>query len=76
MTPYTKICTDKEEKKIGGRGQDIHVTFINLCILSSSSLSKNTIHNTVTLHVTVCGCETWSLTLREECTYVMGDREQ
>jgi hypothetical protein len=68
VTPYTKICTDEEKKKKlggGGGGQDIHVTFINLCILSSCSLSKNTTHNTVTLPVAVCGCETWSLTLRE-----------
>jgi len=38
-------------------------------ILSSSLLSKNLkskIHRTVTLRVVLYGCETWSLTLREE----------
>jgi len=37
--------------------------------LSSSLLSKNIkikIHRTITLHVVSYGCETWSLTLREE----------
>jgi len=38
-------------------------------ILSSGLLSKNTkikIYRTVILHVVLYGCETWSLTLREE----------
>jgi len=38
-------------------------------LLSSSLLSKNikiTIYKTVILPVVLCGCETWSLTLREE----------
>ena len=38
-------------------------------LLSSSLLSKNSkikIYRTVILHVVLCGCETWSLTLREE----------
>ena len=38
-------------------------------ILSSSLLPKNTkikIHRTIILHVVLYGCETWSLTLREE----------
>ena len=33
-------------------------------------LSKNVkikTYRTVILHVVLCGCETWSLTLREEC---------
>jgi hypothetical protein len=37
--------------------------------LSSSLLSKNTkikIYRTITLPVVLYGCETWSLTLREE----------
>ena len=36
---------------------------------SSILLSKNTkvkIHRTIILHVVLYGCETWSLTLREE----------
>ena len=38
-------------------------------LLSSSSLTKNLkikIYRTITLPVILCGCETWSLTLREE----------
>ena len=38
-------------------------------LLSSSLLSKNLkikIYRTVILHVVLYGCETWSLTLREE----------
>ena len=38
-------------------------------LLSSSLLSKNLkikIHRTIILPVVVYGCETWSLTLREE----------
>jgi len=38
--------------------------------LSSSLVSKNSkikIYRTIILHVLLCGCETWSLTLREEC---------
>jgi len=38
-------------------------------LLSSRLLSKNIkikIHRTVILPVVLCGCETWSLTLREE----------
>jgi hypothetical protein len=38
-------------------------------ILSSSLLSKNLkikIHRTIMLPVVLCGCETWSLILREE----------
>jgi hypothetical protein len=37
--------------------------------LSSSLLSKNlkiNIHRTIILPVVLCGCETWSLTLKEE----------
>ena len=40
-----------------------------LNLLSSSLLSKNTkikIYRNIILPVVVCGCETWSLTLREE----------
>jgi len=39
-------------------------------LLSSSSLSKNLkikIYRTIILPVVLYGCETWSLTLREEC---------
>ena len=39
-------------------------------LLSSSLLSKNIkikIHRTIILPVVLCGCRTWSLTLREEC---------
>jgi len=39
-------------------------------LLSSSLLSKNIkikIHRTIILLVILCGYETWSLTLREEC---------
>ena len=39
-------------------------------ILSSSSLSKNVkikIYRTIIFPVVLCGCETWSLTSREEC---------
>ena len=39
-------------------------------ILSSSLLSKNIkikIYRTIILRVVLYGCETWSLTLREEC---------
>ena len=39
-------------------------------ILSSSLLSKRVkieIHRTIILPVVLYGCETWSLTLREEC---------
>jgi hypothetical protein len=38
-------------------------------LLSSSLLSKNIkikIYRTIILHVVLYGCETWSLTLREE----------
>jgi len=38
-------------------------------LLSSSLLSKNSkikIYRTIILSVALCGCETWSLTLREE----------
>jgi len=38
-------------------------------LISSSLLSRNTkikIHRTIILRVVLCGCETWSLTLREE----------
>ena len=39
-------------------------------LLSFSFLSKNLkikIYRTIILSVVVCGCETWSLILREEC---------
>ena len=39
-------------------------------ILSSSLLSKNLkikVYRTIILPVILCGCETWSLTLRKEC---------
>ena len=40
-------------------------------LLSSSLLSKKLqikIYRTIILPVVLCGCETWSLTLREECS--------
>ena len=40
-------------------------------LLSFSFLSKNLkikIYRTIILSVVVCGCETWSLILREECS--------
>ena len=39
-------------------------------LLSSSLLSKNLkieIYRTIILPIVLCGCETWSLTLREKC---------
>ena len=39
-------------------------------LLSSSLLSKNVkikIYRIIILPVVLCGCETWSLALREEC---------
>jgi hypothetical protein len=39
-------------------------------LLSSTSLSKNVktkIYRTIILPVVLCGCDTWLLTLREEC---------
>jgi len=39
-------------------------------LLSFNLLSKNLkikVHRTIILPVILCGCETWSLTLREEC---------
>jgi len=39
-------------------------------LLSSSLLSKNLkikVYRTIILPVVLCGCETWSLNLREEC---------
>jgi hypothetical protein len=31
-----------------------------------STYLKNKIYRSIILHVVLCGCETWSLTLREE----------
>jgi hypothetical protein len=45
--------------------------------MSSSSLSKNInikIHRTIILPVVLYGCETWSLTLREECRLRMREK--
>jgi hypothetical protein len=42
---------------------------LSFCLLSSSLISKNLkikIYRTIILSVVLCGCETWSLTLREE----------
>jgi hypothetical protein len=49
-------------------GQNTEFCLLKLVILSSSMLSKNLkikIHRTIILPV-LYGCETWSLTLREE----------
>ena len=46
-------------------------------ILSSSLLSKNLkikIYRTIILSVVLYGCETWSLTLREECRLSVFER--
>jgi hypothetical protein len=51
-------------------GNDCYHLVQNL--LSSSLLSKNIrikIYRTIILHVVLYGCETWSLTLREECKF-------
>jgi len=50
------------------KGAD-YVTDIVARLNSCSSLSKNTnikIHRPMILHVVLYGCETWSLTLRDE----------
>ena len=49
-----------------------HTQYMCVCvyILSSSLLSKNVkieIYRTIILPVVLCGCGSWSLTLREEC---------
>jgi hypothetical protein len=52
------------------------LNWVNACyhsvqnLLSSHLLSKNVkirIYKTIILHVVLYGCETWSLTLRDEC---------
>jgi hypothetical protein len=64
-----------ESKFYSGRNRG-RLTSGNACyhsvknLLSSSLLSKNLeikIYRTTTLPVVLYGCETWSLTLREEC---------
>jgi hypothetical protein len=50
---------------------------VNVCILSSSLLSKRVklkIYRTVILPVVLYGCESWSLTLREECRLIFENR--
>jgi hypothetical protein len=46
------------------------LAIIQCSLLSSSLLSKNiniTVYRNIILHVVLYECETWSLTLREEC---------
>ena len=46
-------------------------------LLSSTLLSKNLkikIHRTIILPVVLYGCETWSLSLREECRLMMFEK--
>jgi hypothetical protein len=45
-------------------------------LLPSSLLSKDVkikIYRTIILHVVMCGCDTWSLTLREECRLMVSE---
>jgi len=67
-TTLTRHDTIQEEIKSGvNSGNACFYSVQNL--LSSSMLfqdMKVKIHRTIILHVVLCGCETWSLTLREE----------
>jgi hypothetical protein len=48
----------------------LHLVSFDAESLSSRLLSKNLkikIYRIIILHMALCGCETWSLTLREEC---------
>jgi len=59
---------EKRQSKDGFSFRAISSTVKNL--LSSSLLSKNfkiKIYRTIILPVVLCGCENWSLTLREGC---------
>ena len=63
----SQISIQEEIKSILKSRNDCYHSVQNL--LSSSLLSKNIktkIHRTITLLVVLFGCETWSLTLREE----------
>jgi hypothetical protein len=66
MTVVIFVCMILED--VRKRGEQIIIIII-ICILSSSLLSKNLkirIYRTITLHAVLYGCETRSLTLREE----------
>jgi hypothetical protein len=67
-TTLTNLNSIQEEIKSRLKsGNDCYHSVQDL--LSSSLLSKNTkieIHKTIILPVVLSGCETWSLTLREE----------
>ena len=50
--------------------QEIHVIIQSKSFLSSGLLSNNMkikIYKTIILPVVLCGCEAWSLILRQEC---------
>jgi len=59
------------EEEIKSRWKSGNACYISMQnLLSSSLLSQNTkikIHRTIILPVVLYGCETWSLTLRQEC---------
>ena len=49
---------------------DLNQGMLAVILLSSSLLPKSVkvkIYRTIILPVVLCGCETWSITLREEC---------
>jgi hypothetical protein len=62
------VIADQEKiKRTLNFGNAYYLSVQNL--LSSRLLSKNVkirIYKTIILRVVLCGCETWSLTLREE----------
>jgi hypothetical protein len=62
LTNYNDIHDEMRSKL--NLGSACYYSFQNL--LSSHLISKNLIYKTVILPVVLYGCETWSLTLREE----------
>jgi hypothetical protein len=67
MTVKNQNLIQEEVKRRLNSGNAFYHSVLNL--LSSCLLSKNVkvrIHKTVIVHVVLYGCETWSLTLREE----------
>jgi len=69
-TNLTNQNSNKEEIKSRFKTGNAWYEYISVQdLLSSSLLSKNIknkLHRNIILPV-ACGCETWSLTLREEC---------
>jgi hypothetical protein len=64
-----KICQNAEDKNHWSRLY-VHLLSSGAESLCSSLLSKSVkteIYRTIILPVVLCGCETWSLTWREEC---------